>query len=177
MRRTSLINILVFVVGLGIGYFARGAVGMLQRRTQAADLAAIKKLEQEDIEVTLSQDPKGLADLWAEDGMRITPGNPPTVVGKAAVAAENAKFHAQYPGFKVLSYTSKYKNLQIEDGLAWEWFEKKGEYKLSPESPSASWRAKGLVVLKRQNDGSWKGEMIFPVSWDELATGGNAKTQ
>jgi hypothetical protein len=93
--------------------------------------------------------------------MRITPGNPPTVVGKAAVAAENAKFHAQYPGFKVLSYTSKYKNLQIEDGLAWEWFEKKGEYKLSPESLPASWQAKGLVVLKRQNGGSWKGEMIL----------------
>ena len=34
----------------------------------------------------------------------------------------------------------------------------KGEYKLSPEAPSASWHAKGLVVLKRQSDGSWKGE-------------------
>jgi len=31
-------------------------------------------------------------------------------------------------------------------------------------------------VLKRQSDGSWKGVMAFPVSWDELATG-NAKTQ
>jgi uncharacterized protein (TIGR02246 family) len=177
MKRASLITILVFVAGFGIGYFARGAVGALQQRyTHKADLAAIEKLQQKEIEVTLTQDPKGLADLWAEDGVLISPGNPPTV-GKAAIAAENAKFHAQYPGFKVLSYTSKYKNLQVEDGLAWEWFEKKGEYKLSPESPTASWQARGLMVLKRQSDGSWKGEMIFPISWDELATGGNAKTQ
>ena len=42
MRRTSLITILVFVAGLGIGYFARSAVGTLpQRYTHKADLAAI----------------------------------------------------------------------------------------------------------------------------------------
>jgi hypothetical protein len=44
-----LITILVFLAGLGSGYFARGAASMLQRRTQAADLAAIEKLNQEDI--------------------------------------------------------------------------------------------------------------------------------
>jgi len=176
MRLTFLVTILVFVAGLGIGYFARSAGGMLQRRTHAADIAAIEKLHQEDIEVTLTQDPKGLMDLWAEDAVRFDPGGPPAV-GKQAIAAVNEKFHAQYPGFKVLRYTSKYKNLQVKDGLAWEWFEKKGEYKLSPESPQASWHANGLMVLKRQSDGSWKGVMIFPTSWDELATGGNAKTQ
>ena len=42
MRRTSLITILVFVAGLGIGYFARGAVGTLQQRyTHKADLACL----------------------------------------------------------------------------------------------------------------------------------------
>jgi hypothetical protein len=51
MRRTSLISILVFVAGLGIGYFARGAAGTLQQRyTHKADVAAIEKLNQEDIE-------------------------------------------------------------------------------------------------------------------------------
>jgi hypothetical protein len=37
---------------------------MVLVRFGEADLAAIKKLEQEDIEVTLSQDPKGLEDVW-----------------------------------------------------------------------------------------------------------------
>lgn len=69
------------------------------------------------------------------------------------------KLLAQYPGLKVFSYTSKYKHLQLENGLACEWF-KKAEYKLSPESAPVSWQANGLLVLKRQSDGSWKGEMI-----------------
>jgi len=52
--------------------------------------------------------------------VRLNPGSPPSV-GTQAIGAENEKFHAQYPGLKVLSYTVEYKNLQIEDGLACEW--------------------------------------------------------
>ena len=99
MRRTSVFVAIAFLAGLGIGYFARGAAGMLQRRTHAADLAAIKKLEQEEIEVTLSQDPKGLIDLWAEDAVSFSPGSPPAVL-KQAIEAEHEKFRARYPGFK-----------------------------------------------------------------------------
>lgn len=168
MRRASLISVLVFVAGLGIGHFARGAVGTPQQGyTHEADVAAIEKLNQEDIEATLVQDPKRLIDLWAEDGVAYYPGEPPAV-GKQAIGAHNDKFHAQYPALKVLSYTSKYRNLQVEDGLACEWFEKKAEYKLSPEAPPASWHANGLLVLKRQGDGSWKGEMIFTTSQDKV---------
>jgi uncharacterized protein (TIGR02246 family) len=164
MRHTSLITILVFVAGLGIGYFARGAVGTLQKRhTHKADLAVIEKAHQEDIEATLTQDPKRLIDLWAEDAVAFYPGSPPAV-GKQAIAAANEKFHTQYPGLKVLSYTSQYKSLQIEDGLACEWFEKEAQYKLSPKAPPTSWHAHGLQVLKRQSDGSWKGLMTFPIS-------------
>ena len=162
MRRTSLV-ILVFLAGIVIGYFARSAASMLQRRTQATDLAAIEKAHQEDIEATLTQDPKRLIDLWAEDAVAFYPGSPPAV-GKQAIGADNEKFHAENPGLKVLSYTSKYKNLQVEDGLACEWFEKEAQYKLSLEAPPVSWHANGLQVLKRQSDGSWKGVMVFPIS-------------
>ena len=174
MRRTPGFVTVAFLAGLGIGYFARGAAGTLQRRTHATDLAAIEKAHQEDIEATLTQDPKRLINLWAEDAVAFYPGDTPAV-GKQAIAAHNEKFHAQYPGFKVLSYTAKYKNIQVEDGLACEWFEREGEYKLSQESPPASWHANGLQVLKRQSDGSWKGVMVFPMSWD--AVDGNVKTQ
>ena len=160
MRRTSVFVAIAFLAGFGIGYFARGAVGTLQRRTHAADLAAIEKAHQEDIEATLTQDPKKLIDLWAEDAVNFNPGSPPAV-GKQAIEAEHEKFRSQYPDLKVLSYTPKYKNIQVEDGLACEWFEREAEYKLSPESPPVSWHANGLDVLKRQSDGSWKGEMVI----------------
>jgi ketosteroid isomerase-like protein len=156
MRRTSLITILVFVAGLGIGYFARGAVGTLQQRyTHKADLAAIEKLHQIDIEFTRSQDYKRLMDIWSEDAVRYMPGSPPDV-GKQAILADNEKFAAEYPGFKVLRYAAKYKNIQIEDGLACEWGEHESQFKMSPEAPPVSWRGTGFHVLKRQSDGSWK---------------------
>ena len=60
------------------------------------------------------------------------------------------------PGFKVLGYTAKYKNIQIEDGWACEWGEHESQFKLSPEAPPTNWEGKGFHVLKRQNDGSWK---------------------
>jgi ketosteroid isomerase-like protein len=155
MSRNSVVTTIVFITGLGIGFFARSATGTLQRRTHAADLAAIEKLHQKDIEVTLPQDPKGLIDIFTEDAVRFAPGKPP-VVGKQAIQADNEKGRAEYPGFKVLSYAPKYRNIQIEDGLAFEWFEAEAKFKLSPEAPPASWHGKGLRVMRRESDGSWK---------------------
>jgi ketosteroid isomerase-like protein len=155
MRRSSLNTILVFVAGLGIGYFARGGVGTLQQRyTHEADLAAIEKLHQDDIKFTLSQD-KELMNIWSEDAVRFMPGSQPDV-GKHAIQATNEKFGAEYPGFKVLSYAAKYKNIQIEDGLACEWGEHESQFKMSPEAPPVSWHGTGFHMLKRQSDGSWK---------------------
>jgi hypothetical protein len=88
------------------------------------------------------------------------PGSPPAV-GKQAIWAQ----YSRSPGMKVLSYTSNYKNLQIEVGLVSEWFEKKAEYQLSPESPPGSWHAHGLLVPKQQSDGSWKAVMSSPISY------------
>jgi uncharacterized protein (TIGR02246 family) len=157
MKRTSVFVAIGFLAGLGTGFFAHGAgVGRLLRKDpHAADLAAIEKLHQKDIEVTLPQDPKGLLDIFTEDAVRIVPGSPPDV-GKQAIQATNEKFRAEYPGFKVLSYAAKYKNIQIEDGLACEWGEHESQFKMSPEAPPVSWRGTGFHVLKRQSDGSWK---------------------
>ncbi len=161
MRRTPVFVTIAFLAGLGIGFFARSAgLGMLLRRdTRAADLEAIEKLHQKDIEVTLSQDPKGLIDIWTEDAVRLVPGKPP-VVGKQAIQADNEKGRAQYPGLKVLSYAPEYKNIQIADGSACEWGEFEAKYKLSPEVPPVSLHMKSLRVLKRQSDGSWKFALV-----------------
>ena len=157
MRRTSVFVAIAFLAGLGIGYFVRGSVIGTPHKTDthAADLAAIDKLHKEDIRVTLLQDPKGLLDIFTEDAVRFVPGSPPDV-GKQAIQATNQKGRAEYPGFKVLSYVPKYKNIQIEGGLACEWGEHEALYKLSPESPPVSFTLRGFEVLKRQSDGSWK---------------------
>jgi len=160
MRR--IVVVLVFLAGLAIGYFARSSVGRLQQKgTHAADLADIEKLHQEDIKVTLSQDPKGLADVWDENGVRITPGNPPTV-GKAAIAAENEKGRAEHPEFKVLKYAPDVKNLQIAiaDGWAIEVGSMEATYRLSAKDNPVTVSDKGMRLLKRQSDGSWKFALV-----------------
>jgi ketosteroid isomerase-like protein len=157
MKRTSVFAAIGFLAGLGSGFFAHSSgVGRLLRRDpHAADLAAIEKLHQIDTEFTRSQDYKRLMDIWSEDAVRFMPGSPPDV-GKQAILADNEKFAAEYPGFKVLSYAAKYKNIQIEDGLACEWGEHESQFKMSPEAPPVSWHGTGFHVLKRQSDGSWK---------------------
>ena len=94
-------------------------------------------------------------NIWSEDAVRFKPGSQPDV-GKQAIQVTNEKFVAEYPGFKVLSYTANYKDIQIEDGLACEWGEHESQFKMSPEAPPVSWRGTGFHVLKRQSDGSWK---------------------
>jgi uncharacterized protein (TIGR02246 family) len=157
MRRTSVLVVIVFVAGLGIGYFARSAgIGTTRRwDTHAADLAAIEKLHKKNIEVTLSQDPQGLLDLWTEDGVLLEPGSLP-VVGKQAIQIYNKNGHAANPGFKVLSYEPTFKEIQIADGWAYEWGETDARFTMSPEGPAVSLHIKGVRVLRRQSDGSWK---------------------
>ena len=60
------------------------------------------------------------------------------LVGKQAIGADNAKGRAANPGLKVLSYVPKFKNIQIQDGLACEWFESEAKFKLSPEGTPES---------------------------------------
>ena len=163
MTRISLLVTIAFIAGLTVGYFARGSriVMLLRKDTHAADLAAIKKLEQEDIEVTLSQDPKGLVDVWAEDGVRFKPGSSPTI-GKQAIAAENEKFRSQYPNFKVLKYAPDLKTVRIAivDGWAIEVGSVEATYKMSAKDNPVSVQDKGMRLLKRQSDGSWKFALI-----------------
>lgn len=155
MRRTFVFLAVAFLAGLAIGFFVRsGGLGtFLRRDTHAADLAAIKKLHQEDIRVTLLQDPKGLIEIWTEDGVRLDPGRS-AVVGKKAIQADNEKGRAEHPGFRVLSYVPQFKEMQIADGLAYEWGEAEAKFQMSPEGPPGTLRLKGLRVLRRQGDGA-----------------------
>src|SRR5215472_16003232 len=158
MTGNCIFVVTAFLVGLVVGYFARSAsIEALHRSDMhAADLEAIKKLEQEDIQVTLSQDPKRLVDVWAEDGVRLGPGRPPTV-GKQAIAAVNEKFRVQFPEFTVLKYAPFLVDLQVAGGWAIEVGNADAAYRMSAKDQPVSVKEKGVVrVLKRQSDGSWK---------------------
>jgi uncharacterized protein (TIGR02246 family) len=156
MRRNSLLIILVFVAGLGIGYLARGAIGTTRLTdTHAADLAAIEKLHRADLEATQTQDPNQLIDLWSDDCVKLgVPG--PAIVGKKGMQEVYEKFRAEHPGFKVLKYAPEIQDIQVADGWAIEWVYYETTFKMSAKDNPISMRRKDLRVLKRQSDGSWK---------------------
>jgi ketosteroid isomerase-like protein len=70
--------------------------------------------------------------------------------------AENEKFWAEHPDFKVLSYLPEIKDVQVADGVAIEWGYFGATYELSQEAPPLSYRGQVLRVLRRESDGSWK---------------------
>jgi len=156
MSRNSLVTAIVFVAGLGIGFFARSAVGTLQRKdTHAADLAAIEKLHKADVEATLTQDPSLLINLWSDDCVKLgVPGA--AIVGKKAMQEVYEKFRAEHPDFQVLKYAPEIKDVQVADGWAIEWSYYETTFKMSAKDNPVSLRIKDLRVLKRQSDGSWK---------------------
>ena len=156
MRRNSLVAILIFVAGLSIGYFARGAMDRTRRAdTRAADLAGIEKLHRADVEATLAQDPNLLNDLWSDDCVKLgVPG--PAIIGKKGMQEVYGKFRADHPDYKVLKYAPEIQDVQIADGWAIEWVYYEATFKMSANDSPVSMRRKDLRVLKRQSDGSWK---------------------
>jgi ketosteroid isomerase-like protein len=62
----------------------------------------------------------------------------------------------------VLSYAPDLKNIhiQITDGWAYEWGETDAKFQLSPDSPPVSMHGKGVRVMRRQSDGSWKFALV-----------------
>ena len=124
-------------------------------RGSAADLAAIEKLRQLDIDATLSMDPVALTDLWTDDAVRLGPV-PPAEVGKQAIRERNERQTANKE-FKVLSYVPEYKDLTFLDGgWAVEWRQFTGSFIASPGGAPTQVRGTVLLVNKKMPDGSWK---------------------
>jgi ketosteroid isomerase-like protein len=66
------------------------------------------------------------------------------------------KLRVDYPDFKVLKYAPVITDVQIADGWAIEVGTFEATYKMSEKGDAVSVNDKGVRVLKRQRDGSWK---------------------
>jgi ketosteroid isomerase-like protein len=164
----AIVGVLVGVIG---GHFLwrggtevrdlRAGQGAVASGVSAADRAGIDRLHQQDIDVTLTQDPNGLVGLWAEDGVRISPDGT-AVVGRTAIGADNAKFWAAHPGFKVLRYEPDLQHFStaIADGWALETGTLSPTFKMSAKDEPVSMNLKTVRLLQRQADGSWKFALV-----------------
>jgi uncharacterized protein (TIGR02246 family) len=157
MRRSPVLIAIAFLLGLGLGFYARGAgtAEIPRGETRAADLAAIEKLHQADIDSTLKQDASLMTNLWSEDGVKLDVAGPP-VAGKKAMQELYAKFQAEHPEFQVLKYSPGIQEVQIADGWAIEVGDFEGTFKMTAKDNPITIKEKGARVLRKQSDGSWK---------------------
>jgi uncharacterized protein (TIGR02246 family) len=160
MTRGSVFVTIAFVAGLALGLFAQSSgPGRLPRRmVRAEDLAAIEKLHRADVEATLPQDPGALTDLFSDDAVNLA--FPAPAVGRKAIREAYEKFRTEHPDFKVLEYAPYIDNVQIVDDWAIEVGSFAGTYKMSAKDNPIRVEDKGMRVLKRQSDGSWKFALV-----------------
>src|SRR5215471_9647421 len=127
---------------------------MGQSSARARDLTEIEKLHHQDVAATVAGDPKALAELWAEDAVRLEPG--PAEVGKKLITQHDSEMLQKSGAMKILTYAPEIKDVKIVDGWAFEWGYFNSTYRDNPNAPIKSFRAKLLRVLEKQKDGSWK---------------------
>jgi len=131
------------------------------KKLNQKDRAAIEKVYQQDITATLALDPVALTDGWAEDAVRLGPDQP-AEVGKQALRKYYESL-AAIPGFKVLSYVPTNHLTTMLDGwvVGWRYFSL--SYVQSVGGEPKQLRGQVLFVLKRLQDGSWKGFRVMGV--------------
>jgi ketosteroid isomerase-like protein len=145
-----LVTLVVWATKFDVPVFAQ--VQTTDKKEQV--ISGIEKLRQQDIAATLSRDPVALTDLWTDDAVRLSPGQP-AEVGRQAIRESNERWSAR-PGFKVLSYVPETRDLTMLDGWAVEWGNFTGSYVESAGGEVKQIHGNRLMVLKRLPDGSWK---------------------
>ena len=157
MNKTRILGLLLLVGLVTCCFLATGSRASRVAPAEAndADLRAIEKLHKQDVDATLAHDPQALADLFTEDAVLLEPGAP-AVIGKPAILAQNRKDSAEHPKAKIVGYKPEIKDLKVVDGWAFEWDLFEGSYKESEQAEVKTFHGKGLRILKKQSDGSWK---------------------
>jgi ketosteroid isomerase-like protein len=161
MKRSSIFAAAAFFAGFGVGAYVQSArtATLGQEDARAADLAAIEKLHRADVEATLTQDMSYLTALWSADAINLGFPGPP-VVGIKAMKEAYARMKTDYPEFRVLKYEPAITDVQIADGWALEVGTFAATYQMSAKDEPVSVNDKGMRLLKRQDDGSWKFALV-----------------
>jgi uncharacterized protein (TIGR02246 family) len=162
MKRLSVM--LVACVLVALTAFISEGTGWRRKTadTHLQDRAEIEKFLRQDIAATLSRDTGALTELFTDDGVRLSQGEPDDI-GKQAIRATNERFKAATPGLRVLSYVPEDKELTVADGWAFVWGYFTASYVESLGGEVKRFRGKRLMVLKKQPDGGWKCARLMAV--------------
>ena len=116
------------------------------------DEQAIRKLTEDWLTAIRARDIPRLAGLVTDDAVFLPPGFPP-IRGKQAVEAMYQSF---FPQFTRVEQTVSMEEVQVAGDWAFLWGTE--QFTLVPQAGGApiEMQGKGMSILKRQPDGSWK---------------------
>ena len=117
------------------------------------DMEAIERLHEQDKEATLADSADQLAKLWDKDAVRFSIGRP-AEIGAAVIYADDKRWEMSSGRERSLCYDNEIQDVQIAGDWAFEWWY--GSYKTSKDGKVSIGYGKGLRVMKRQSDGTWR---------------------
>ena len=123
------------------------------RDDSEADRAAIERLHEQDREATLTDSADQLAKLWDKDAVRFTASRP-AEIGAAVIYADDKRWEMSSGREHTLCYDMEVQDVQIAGDWAFEWGYFSG--KISQGGKESIIYGKGMRVMKRQSDGSWR---------------------
>ena len=118
-----------------------------------ADRAAIERLHEQDRAATLSDSADQLAKLWDKDAVRFSPDRP-AEIGAAVIYANDKRWEMSSGRERSLCFDLEIQDVQIAGDWAFEWWY--GSYKTSKDGKVSIGYGKGVRVMKRQPDDTWR---------------------
>ena len=150
MQATRFGSTLLVITTLGAG---AGSVPSAKHASVEQDMIGIERLHQQDKEATLSDSADQLAKLWDKDAVRLLAGRP-AEIGAATIYADDKRWEMSAGRERDLCYDMEIQNVQIAGDWAFEWGYFSG--KILKDGKVSVFYGKGLRVMKRQSDGSWR---------------------
>ena len=158
MRSMWVALILLLVVGGAAAQKTRRpgpGAGEGQAARDAADQAAIQKLQERDIAASVAFDVDALLTLWTEDGVLLAPGQAP-ISGKAALRDFYDKQRDALGNVEILSYEEQWQEVRIMGDYAFQWGQIRARTRTGQSKTESSAAVNAMRLLKRSEDGSWK---------------------
>jgi uncharacterized protein (TIGR02246 family) len=146
MTRFRLFTTIVFAMAAAAGCSAKQNVNL------AAEEAAIRTTDANWLAAATAHDLERVLPFWADDAT-ILPPDKPAIVGKEAIRQYVSGAFAT-PGFSITWRTEK-----VEVSLSGDLAYSTGTDRVSvtaPDGKSVTEESRGVVIWKKQPDGSWK---------------------
>lgn len=151
VTRKSVIRI-AFSIALAL---ASITVAACASKKDGADIDAINKLHQREMDASRKWDIDTLASLWTDDVVML-PAGEPALIGRDANRASITRLRDESGSAQIGDYILSFNEVKVTGDWAFEWGTYSGT--LAPEGGGESLRATGKVirVLRKDADGSWK---------------------